>query len=137
MERVFSHSLSQGTLSHYDKAYLTQVVTARTSLPQLEAENRVSATVEEAQQSADRNRKALAHLSLWLFVALLSGAFFASYAGTIGGKQRDHVVTECLHLSVSSTETSIIDGDQSMRSILLLLLGVPIPIVILIALFSH
>lgn len=93
VERVFSHSLSQGTLSQDDKAYLTQVVTARTSLPLLEAENRVSATVEEAQQSADRNRKALAHLSLWLFVALLSGAFFASYAGTIGGKQRDHVVT--------------------------------------------
>ena len=35
--------------------------------------------------------KLLAHLSLWLFVALLSGAFCASYAGTIGGRQRDHV----------------------------------------------
>jgi hypothetical protein len=45
----------------------------------------------EAQESADRLRKAIAHFSLWLFVALLSGAFCASYAGTIGGKQRDHV----------------------------------------------
>ena len=46
----------------------------------------------QAQESTDRVRKAIAHLSLWLFVALLSGAFCASYAGTIGGKQRDHVL---------------------------------------------
>jgi hypothetical protein len=52
----------------------------------------VSDVFEEAQRSADSARKAVAHLSLWLFVALLSGAFCASYAGTIGGKQRDHVV---------------------------------------------
>jgi hypothetical protein len=45
----------------------------------------------DAQESADRVRKAIAHFALWLFVALLSGAFCASYAGTIGGKQRDHL----------------------------------------------
>jgi hypothetical protein len=45
----------------------------------------------EAQQAADQARKALAHLSPWIFVALLSGAFGASYAATIGGKQRDHL----------------------------------------------
>jgi len=30
-----------------------------------------------------------AHTLLWLFVALLVGAFSASYAGTIGVRQRD------------------------------------------------
>jgi hypothetical protein len=36
-------------------------------------------------------RKATAHLLLWFFLALLMGAFSASYAATIGGRQRDHV----------------------------------------------
>jgi hypothetical protein len=74
-----------------NKTYLAQVVSARTGLSQSDAEKRVSDVFEEAQQSAESARKALGHLSLWLFVALLSGAFCASYAGTIGGKQRDHV----------------------------------------------
>jgi len=28
---------------------------------------------------------------LWTFLALLMGAFCASYAATVGGRQRDHV----------------------------------------------
>jgi hypothetical protein len=90
-DRILTHALSQGAISSTDNAYLTQVVSTRTGLTQAEAERRVSDVFGEFQQSADRSRKALAHLSLWLFVALLSGAFCASYAGTIGGKQRDHV----------------------------------------------
>jgi hypothetical protein len=46
---------------------------------------------ELAKQAADTARKTAAHLSLWLFVALLSGAFFASLAATIRGRQRDNV----------------------------------------------
>jgi hypothetical protein len=90
--RIFAHALPQGPLLPADKTYLTQVVSTRTGLSQTDAEKRVSDVFEEAQRSADSARKAVAHLSLWLFVALLSGAFCASYAGTIGGKQRDHVV---------------------------------------------
>jgi hypothetical protein len=91
VDRIFGHALSQGAIPSTDNAYLAQVVSTRTGLTQAEAERRVSDVFGEFQQSADRSRKALAHLSLWLFVALLSGAFCASYAGTIGGKQRDHV----------------------------------------------
>jgi hypothetical protein len=91
VERIFAHSLSQGNMIPADNSYLAQLVSARTGLSQADAEKRASEVFEEAQQSSDRARKALAHLSLWLFVALLSGAFCASYAGTIGGKQRDHV----------------------------------------------
>jgi hypothetical protein len=90
--RIFAHALRQGTIPPADKTYLAQVISARTGLSQSDAETRVSEVFEEAQRSADSTRKALAHLSLWLFVALLSGAFCASYAGTIGGKQRDHVM---------------------------------------------
>jgi hypothetical protein len=91
VDRIFAHALSQGAISQTDNTYLAQLVSVRTGLTQAEAERRVSDVFGELQQSADRSRKALSHLSLWLFVALLSGAFCASYAGTIGGKQRDHV----------------------------------------------
>jgi hypothetical protein len=40
----------------------------------------------------DQARKAAAKLSIWLFIALLIGAFCASVAATIGGKERDAVI---------------------------------------------
>jgi hypothetical protein len=92
VSRTFTHALSQGAIPPADNTYLVQVVSTRTGLNQADAEKRVSGVFEEAQRSADTARKSLAHLSLWLFVALLSGAFCASYAGTIGGKQRDHAL---------------------------------------------
>jgi hypothetical protein len=91
VSRTFTHALSQGAIPPADNTYLAQVVSTRTGLNQADAEKRVSGVFEEAQRSADTARKSLAHLSLWLFVALLSGAFCASYAGIIGGRQRDHV----------------------------------------------
>lgn len=90
--RIFAHDLHQGSLSSGDQSYLAQLVPAHTGLNASEAEKRVTDVFGQAQESADQVRKAIAHLSLWLFVALLSGAFCASYAGTIGGKQRDHVL---------------------------------------------
>jgi hypothetical protein len=91
-ERILTHAMRQGALPAADQTYLAQMVSARTGLNQSEAENRVSDAFVQAQQSAETARKGLAHLSLWLFVALLSGAFCASYAGTIGGRQRDRVI---------------------------------------------
>ena len=91
VSRIFAHDLHQGALPTGDQSYMAQLVSARTGLNASDAEKRVSEVFGEAQESTDRVRKAIAHLSLWLFVALLSGAFCASYAGTIGGKQRDHV----------------------------------------------
>lgn len=91
VSRIFAHDLHQGTLPSGDQSYLAQLVSARTGLNASDAEKRVTDVFGQAQESADRVRKGIAHLSLWLFVALLSGAFCASYAGTIGGKQRDHV----------------------------------------------
>jgi hypothetical protein len=89
---TFTHDLHLGAIPPDDKVYLSQVVSSRSGLSQSDAEQRVTSVFAQAQESADRTRKALAYLSLWLFVALLCGAFSASYAGTIGGRQRDHVV---------------------------------------------
>jgi hypothetical protein len=90
--RIFAHALRQGAMSTTDTMYLAQLVSTRTGLTRADAESRVSDAFQNAQRSADSARRALAHLSLWLFVALLSGAFCASFAGTIGGKQRDRVL---------------------------------------------
>jgi hypothetical protein len=90
-ERIFVHALRQGDFSGADRAYLAQIVAAQTGLSQSDAERRVSDDISAAQQSADTARKAAAHFSYWLFLALLIGAFCASFAATIGGRQRDHV----------------------------------------------
>lgn len=91
ISRTIAHDLQQGALSDGDRAYLAQLVSSRTGLNPSDSDKHVTAVFSEIQESAERARKTLAHLSLWLFVALLSGAFSASYAGTIGGKQRDHL----------------------------------------------
>ncbi len=91
VQRTFDRALRQGTIPPADKAYLSQVVAAHTGMNEADAEKRVSDVFEQAQSSADRARSAIARFSLWLFLALLCGAFCASYAGTIGGRQRDHV----------------------------------------------
>ena len=91
VSRIFAHDLRQGALPSGDQSYLALLVSARTGLNASDAEKRVTDVFGQAQKATDRVRKTIAHLSLWLFVALLSGAFCASYAGTIGGKQRDHV----------------------------------------------
>ena len=46
----------------------------------------------QAREAADKARKAVAHAMYWTFLALLVGAFCASFAATIGGKQRDRVI---------------------------------------------
>lgn len=99
--KIFATSLSTGSLAADDRAYLGQVVASRTGLTQAEAEARVDAVYGRAakaaadakaaaQQAAETARKAGAHTALWMFVALLLGAFVASLAATFGGRQRDH-----------------------------------------------
>lgn len=89
---IFATSLKQGDLSSTDRTYLDQLVMSRTGVSQSEADKRVNEAFLSAKSSAEATRKAIAHSLLWTFIALLIGAFFASFAGTIGGRQRDHVV---------------------------------------------
>jgi hypothetical protein len=89
---IFATSLKQGDLSASDKTYLGQLVMAKTGVSQSEADKRVSDTFLNAKATAEAARKSIAHTLLWTFVALLIGAFCASFSGTIGGRQRDHVV---------------------------------------------
>ena len=67
------------------------MVASRTGVTQAEAERRVTDTLSAYRQATDEARKAVAHSLYWIFVALLIGAFCATYAATIGGRQRDQV----------------------------------------------
>jgi hypothetical protein len=102
--RIFVRTLgNDGQLAPEDRSYLAQLVAQRTNLTQADAERRVDevfaktrAAVDEAKlaakQAADTATKVAAWTSLWMFVALLCGAFFASLAATFGGRRRDAVV---------------------------------------------
>ncbi len=89
--RILANALGQGSLPAADQSYLAEMVAARSGLNQTDAQLRVASVFEQIQQTTDTARKAVAHASLWLFIALLIGAFCASYAATIGGRERDHV----------------------------------------------
>jgi hypothetical protein len=101
--RILNEALRKGTLPAADRTYVAQVIAARTGMSQTDAELRTDAVYAQAKSiaadaelaarnAADEARKAAAKTSLWIFVALLVGAFCASLAATIGGRQRDEVV---------------------------------------------
>jgi len=94
--RIFVNATTTGKLPEEDARYAAQVVSQRTGISQQEAEKRVNDTFaqiqakkKEAQEAADKARKASAAAALLLFISLLMGAFVASYAAIVGGRQRD------------------------------------------------
>jgi hypothetical protein len=87
--RIFTLGLQDGELAASDRAYMAQVVAARTGLSQADAEKRVTDVIIQAKTALDNARSAAAHLSLWLTASLLIGAFCASLAATEGGQLRD------------------------------------------------
>jgi hypothetical protein len=89
---ILANGLRRGSLPDYDAQYLAQLISARTGLTPTDAQARVTQVFQEALAAADAARKATAHALYWLFLALLVGAFTASFAATIGGRQRDRVV---------------------------------------------
>ncbi len=89
---ILANALRRGSLPDYDSQYLAQLVSARTGLTPADAQARVAQVFDDARQAADTARKAAAHSLYWLFLALLVGAFSASFAATIGGRQRDNVL---------------------------------------------
>jgi hypothetical protein len=89
---IMANGLRDGGLPAGDRQYLGGIVAARSGVSQAEGERRVDDAYAQLRQSADTTRKAIAHSMYWTFLALLVGAFFASVAATVGGKERDRVV---------------------------------------------
>ncbi len=101
LSRLVMHAWRQGgTLSPEDQRQAGALVAQRTGLSQADAERRVNELLQRARtdaqaaetrarDAADTARKAAMQAALWMFVALLIGAFTASWLATIGGRQRD------------------------------------------------
>jgi hypothetical protein len=91
--RVVLHGVSQAGLDDNDRAYLAQVVSARTGLPPDEAKRRVAMVESKARdavnEAADKTAKAAAYFSFWTFMSLLFGGVAATLAGILGGQLRD------------------------------------------------
>jgi hypothetical protein len=91
--RILIRGVGQAGLDDNDRAYLAQVVSARTGLPPDEAQRRVAVVESKAREAvkeaADKTAKAGAYVSFWTFMSLLFGAAAATLAGILGGQLRD------------------------------------------------
>jgi len=96
ISRILTVNASRTEFAPADRAYLSQLIMARSGTSQADADQRVATAIAQwqdaqtkARETADTARKVTAETSLWIFFSLLIGAFCASFAGTIGGRQRD------------------------------------------------
>ncbi|MBN9221572.1 MAG: hypothetical protein J0I79_26820 [Mesorhizobium sp.] len=94
--RILIAGAAAGEVSAEDKTYLAQLVAARTGLSEADAKTRVDAILAKAEdakvkakQAADTARKASATFALLGALSLVVGAFIASAAAALGGRQRD------------------------------------------------
>jgi hypothetical protein len=96
VSRILLASAASGKMADEDRAYLEQLVAARTGLSPADAKARVDAVLkranaasQQAKDAADKTRKAGAAFSLVGALSLVIGAFIASAAAALGGRLRD------------------------------------------------
>jgi hypothetical protein len=87
--RIVLSGLQNNGISESDKDYLASMVARRTGISQADAERRVDTFVKETQEKADKASKTTASIALFTFLSMLVGAFIASVAAALGGRQRD------------------------------------------------
>jgi hypothetical protein len=96
ISRILVQGAASGQLPDGDKSYIATIISARTGLSETDARNRVDAVLKQiddaksaAKDAADKARKAGATSALVGSLSLLVGAFIASAAAALGGRQRD------------------------------------------------
>ncbi len=94
--RILTKALSSGDVPAADRAYLAQLVAARTGVSEADAQKRVDDVISrvqadetKARQAADTARKASAEASIFTALSMVIGAFIASVAAALGGRLRD------------------------------------------------
>ena len=95
--RILLTATTNSGVSDPDKAYVSRLVAATTGVDQATASKRVDDAIAAMQKAeadlrtaANAARKAAAAFALTMAFSLLIGAFIASVAGALGGRQRDH-----------------------------------------------
>lgn len=96
ISRILIKSAATGNMPDEDRTYLSTIVASRTGLTPDEANQRVATVLQameqakaDAQQAADEARKSASTTAMLGAISLLVGAFIASAAAAIGGRQRD------------------------------------------------
>jgi hypothetical protein len=96
VSRILLAGAAAGKMDPGDRAYLEQLVAARTGLSPADAKARVDTVLkraddaaQEAKAAADKARKAAAAVALVGALSLVIGAFIASAAAALGGRLRD------------------------------------------------
>lgn len=96
LSRILMRSAAAGEMTPEDRTYVEQLIAARTGLSEADAKARVDTVLKQiedakvaAQEAADTARKAAATTSLLAALSLAIGAFIASAAAALGGRQRD------------------------------------------------
>ena len=99
VSRVFANAIANRALTAGDRDYLAALVTARTGLPQAEAEQRVTQAVQEAQrreiqarEAADTARKTAVLSGFLAAASILIGLGAAIAGASLGGRHRDQSV---------------------------------------------
>jgi len=93
---ILAMAVRNGEMPSADKTYVAQLVARHTGLSQADAEKRVDGVLaqiktaeDKVREAADVARKGAASLAFFTFFSLLVGAFIASVAAAVGGRQRD------------------------------------------------
>jgi hypothetical protein len=96
ISRILLNDAAKGEIPEGDRTYIASIVAARSGLSEADARTRVDAVLKQiddakvaAQTAADKARKAAATTALVGSISLLIGAFIASAAAALGGRQRD------------------------------------------------
>jgi hypothetical protein len=79
----------RGDLSADDRAYLAEMMSARTGLAPADAQARMVTIENDARVAADTARRIAMQLAFWIVAAMFLGALAASLAATEGGALRD------------------------------------------------
>lgn len=96
VSRILINAAAANNMSDEDRAYLATIVASRTGLTPEQASGRVETVLQrieqakvEAKKVADEARRSASTTALLGALSLLVGAFIASTAAALGGRQRD------------------------------------------------
>jgi hypothetical protein len=94
--RILANGIATGDVPTTDRAYLAELVAARTGISTEEAQKRVDAAIAQAKAAdvkaraaADEARKGAAETAIFTALSMLVGAFIACIAAALGGQRRD------------------------------------------------
>lgn len=87
--RMLTQGTVRGELNTADRMYLAQLIAARTSLSQAQAEMRVDEVLAEARRKADAARKLGVVAGFFTAASLALAAAVAAWTAMLGGRHRD------------------------------------------------